>query len=150
MIWKKLLEDGSLQTKKISFREVDLVLEKSSKALKAAEILFEKDIYDSVLREAYNAMLIAGRALIFSLGYKPKTVGSHAIVIKFCELYLGKDFNILIKKYERMKEKRNYLIYGAGLIISSTEARQAIENAKTFLKVIEGKILEIKKQKKLI
>ena len=37
MNWKKLLEDDSLQKKKVSFQEVDNVLNKAFESLKAAE-----------------------------------------------------------------------------------------------------------------
>lgn len=150
MTWKKLLEDGSLQKKKISFQEVELVLSKSREALKAADFLSKKDISEPAFKEAYDAMLLSGRAIIFSLGLKPKTIGSHTIVINFCELYFGLEFKVLIEKFRRMKVKRNYLIYGAGLAISSTEAENSIQNAKKFLKVIEEEIDKIKKQSKLI
>jgi len=152
MNWKKLLEDGSLQKKKISFREVDKILEKAYESLKAAEVLIEKDLEESAFKQAYESMLLAGRALIFSLGYKPRTIGTHTITIKFCESYLGlgASLKVLVKKFEKMKRKRNYLIYGIGLTISSTEAENAIKNAKQFLKIIEEKINQIRKQKKLI
>jgi len=95
-------------------------------------------------------MLLAGRALMFSLGLKPRTIGSHAITINFCELYLGTNLKILVEKFKKMRRKRNYLIYGAGLTLSPTETRNAIKSAKQFLKVIEEKIDKIRKQKKLI
>jgi uncharacterized protein (UPF0332 family) len=145
MIWKKLLEDESLQPKKISFQEVELVLSKSRESLKAAEFLFKKDIGEPAFKEAYDAMLLAGRAIIFSLGLKPKTIGSHTIVINFCELYFGSEFKVLIDKFKRMKTKRNYLIYGAGLAVSLTEAENSIKDAKKFLKLIEEEIIKIKK-----
>lgn len=150
MIWKKLLEDNSLQKKKISFKEVESVLSKASKSLKAAEILLRKDIDESAFKEAYDAMILASRALMFSLGAKPRTIGSHAITIKFCELYLGKESKILIEKFKKMKQKRNYLIYGAGLVISESEAKNAIKNAKGFIEKVKKIIQKKNPQKKLV
>jgi uncharacterized protein (UPF0332 family) len=150
MIWKKLLQDNSLQKKRVSFKEVDKVISKARRSLKAAEILAEKNIDEPAFKEAYDAMLLVGRALIFSLGLKPRTIGAHTITIKFCELYLGNKFRILVEKFRRMKQKRNYLIYGIGLMISKTETQNAIKNAKEFVKIIEKEILKQKKQKKLL
>lgn len=150
MNWKKLLEDGSLQKKKISFKEVDEVLAKAHESIKAAEVLIEKDLKDSAFKQAYDSMLLAGRALIFSLGLKPRTIGSHTITINFCELYLGTNLKILVEKFKKIRQKRNYLIYGAGLTLSSTEAKNAIKSAKQLLKIIKEKIDKIRKQKKLI
>jgi len=150
MSWKELLKDNSLQKKKISFREVDKILDKAQESLKAAEILIKKDLPESSFKQAYDSMLLAGRALIFFLGYRPRVVGSHAITVKFCQLYLGVNFKVLTEKFKKMKQKRNYLIYEAGLTISPTESQNAIRNAKQFLKTIEEKIREQRKQKKLI
>ena len=150
MNWQKLLENGELQLKMMSQKEVDGVLAKAHKLLKAASILIKEDIDESAFKEAYDAMTLASRALIFSLGYKPRTIGSHTITIKFCELYFGPEMKTLIAKFKRMKEKRNYLIYGAGIMISKTEALNAISGAKDFLSMIEAEIFKKRKQKKLI
>jgi uncharacterized protein (UPF0332 family) len=150
MTWKKLLEDNSLQEKKVSFREVESVLNKAHKSLQAAEILVKKDIDESAFKEVYDAMILASRALIFSLGYKPRSIGSHTITIKFCELYLGKKFKTLVERFKKMKQKRNYLIYGTGLTISETEAKNAIITAKEFIKEIKEIIQKNNPQKKLI
>jgi len=127
-----------------------LVLDKARKGLKASKVLFSEELYDAVLTESYDTMLRSARALIFSLGYKPRTVGSHTIVIKFCELFFEKDFQFLVARYRRMKGKRNYLIYGAGLSISAIEAKRAVQTAGEFLGVVEQKITKIKKQSKLL
>lgn len=150
MIWKTLLEKGDLQSKKISQKEVDGILSKAHKLLKAAEILTRENIDESAFKEAYDAMILASRALIFSLGYKPRTVGSHTITIKFCELYFGSEIKTLIIKFKKMKEKRNYLIYGAGLMISKTEAQNSIKSARDFIKIVEDEALKNRGQKRLI
>ena len=148
MTWKKLLEDDSLQEKKVSFREVESVMNNAYKSIRAAEILIQEDIDESAFKEAYDAMILAGRALIFSLGYKPRTIGSHTITIRFCELYLGKEFKALVERFKKMKQKRNYLIYGTGLVISGTEAKNAITTAKEFIKEIKESIQKNNPQKK--
>lgn len=150
MSWKKLLENNSLQKKGISFEEVGKILVKAYKSLRAAEFLLEKDVDESVFKEAYDAMMLAGRALMFSLGVKPRTVGAHTITINFCELYLGKEFKVLVEKFNKMRQKRNYLIYGAGLVISKTEANNALKTATDFIKKIENLIQSKNPQKKLI
>ena len=71
MTWRKLVEKGSLKPKKISLKEIDATLSKAGKCAKASAILFTKKLPENAFKEAYDAMIIAGRALIFSLGYKP-------------------------------------------------------------------------------
>jgi len=150
MIWKKLLENNSLQKKEVSFEEVNRVLNKAYKSLRAAEFLLKKDVDESVFKEAYDAMILASRALMFSLGVRPRTIGAHTITINFCELYLGKKFKTLIEKFKKMKKKRNYLIYGIGLVISKTEAENALKTAKEFIEKIKYIIQANNPQKKLI
>jgi len=143
------LENKSLQKKQISFQEVERVLDKANTCLRAAKLLLEKDVDESVFKEAYDAMILASRALMFSLGLKPRTIGSHAITIDFCSDYLGDDFKILIGKFRRMKKKRNYLIYGIGLVISKTEADNALRAAQEFVDKILKFIQEKNPQQKL-
>jgi len=139
------LKNHSLVKKRASHKEVDNVLGKARQSLKAAEFLLEKNFEDGAFKEAYDAMLLASRALIFSLGLRPRTVGSHTIAIRFCQEYLDVDFKVLVEKFRRMKDKRNYLIYGAGLLISKTEAQNAIRTGKEFLNLIEKEILKERK-----
>ena len=44
---------------------------------------------------AYNAVLQAGRALMFSQGYRPDGANQHVSVVKFVELYLDKNDSII-------------------------------------------------------
>lgn len=150
MSWKKLLENNSLQKKKVSFREVENVLEKTNRCLKAAGLLLREDVDESVFKEAYDAMLLVGRALMFSLGLKPRTVGSHSITIDFCELYLGAEFKVLISRFKKMKQNRNYLIYGIGFMVSKTEAENALRAAEEFVEKVSGLIKKKNPQKELI
>lgn len=148
MIWKKLLAEGKIQKKSVSFDEVDMVLGRASKTLKSADFLLKEDI-ESAFGLAYEAMLIGGRALMFSLGLKPRSVGAHKVTVEFCEAFLGDNYKILADKFDRARKKRHYLIYGAGLVVSRTEAENLIKTAADFLKVIEKNIDKERKQDKL-
>lgn len=150
MTWKKLVEKGDLQKKPISSKEIDGILSKARKCLSASEILLKEKIHEPAFKEAYDAMLLASRALMFSLGYKPRTVGAHTITINFCELYFGKETKLIIEKFKRMKQKRNYLIYGAGLMVSMTETKNSIKSAKDWIDIIEEEILKHRGQKRLL
>jgi len=149
MTWKKLVESNNLQKKSVSIDEVNGVLQKSRKAIQAANLLMGENLEEFAFKEAYDSMILASRALIFSLGFKPRSVGAHSISIQFCELYLGKEYSDLILKFKKLKQKRNYFIYGTGLIVSKTEAQNAIKSAIQFLKTAEDKIAKIRKQEKL-
>ena len=63
--------------------------------------MLAEDIDESAFKEAYDAMILASRALMFSVGYKPRTIGSHVITIKFLELYFGQEMASLITRFKR-------------------------------------------------
>lgn len=68
MTWQELSDKGELRPKRVSSKEVDGVLAKARKLLRAASIMTAEDIDESAFKEAYDAMIMASRALIFSLG----------------------------------------------------------------------------------
>lgn len=139
MIWKKLLKENKIQEKSTSDAEIKAVFEKARKTLRSAGYLLEED-EESAYQLAYEAMLIAGRALMFFSGVKPRSAGAHKITVEFCEAYLGEGYRLFIEKLDRARKKRHYLIYGVGQIVSSTEAKNLIETAKAFLGIIEEKL----------
>ena len=139
MIWKKLLNENKIQGKSVSGAEVKAVFAKAQKTLRSAEHLLGED-EESAYQLAYEAMLIAGRALMFFCGVKPRSVGAHKITVEFCEVFLGENYRLFIEKLDSARKKRHYLMYGIGQIISLTEAGNLIETAKTFLDIIKEKV----------
>lgn len=90
---------------------------------------------------AYNAMLQAARALMFAEGYRTAGgEGQHKTVVQFAELALGRTFEEEVRFFEKMRVKRNQAVYDIPGIISEAEARQAIEHAAKFIRVIEETI----------
>jgi len=90
---------------------------------------------------AYNAMLQAARALMLAEGYRPgRGEGQHKIVVQFAELAMGRTFEEEVRFFEKMRVKRNQAVYDTPGIISEAEARQAIEYAAKFIRVIEETI----------
>ena len=139
MAWKKLLNENKIQEKSVSAAEVKAVFAKAQRTLRSAGHLLDED-EESAYQLAYEAMLIAGRALMFSCGVKPRSVGAHKITVEFCEVFLGENYRLFIEKLDRARKKRHYLMYGIGQIISLTEAGNLIETAKTFLDIIKEKV----------
>jgi len=149
MTYRDLVKKGLLRKEKISFDQINRILERSYRNIKSSKILLEKDEEGS-FQFAYQAMLLAARALVFSFGLRPRVVGSHKIVIEFTERVLGKEYKTLIKKFDKMRRKRHYLIYEAELTVSKTEAKNAIKTAEKFLKIIKEIIQKKNPQRKLI
>ncbi|MCX6687280.1 MAG: HEPN domain-containing protein [Methanoregula sp.] len=82
---------------------------------------------------AYNAILQAGRALMFSQGYRPDGATQHISVVKFVELYLNKNDSII---FDRMRRKRNNSVYDTAGSITESEAKFAVKQAEDLVKKI--------------
>ena len=80
-------------------------------------------------------MLLAGRVVAFSFGFRPRAAGSHKIVADFSKKVLGKEIAALVFKFNKIRKIRHYLIYGLGLSISGVDSRNAIASAVKFLKM---------------
>jgi len=83
-------------------------------------------------------MLLAGRALVFSFGFRPRALGSHKIVVDFSKKVLGKGIATIVFKFNKMRKIRHYLIYGSGLSISEVDTKNAISSATKFLKEVKN------------
>lgn len=79
-------------------------------------------------------MLQAGRALMFSRGFRPSGSNQHISVVKFSSCFLGKDDVII---FDRMRRKRNNSLYDSAGLISQTEADFAVNKAEMLVKKIE-------------
>jgi len=99
---------------------------------------------------AYQAMLHAGRALLFSQGYRPSAYQAHKTVVECTRKALGKEYKILIIKFDKMRKKRHQLIYEAVIEISTTETKSAIKSAHELVKKIEREIQRKNPQKRLL
>ncbi len=147
--FQELINAGLLKKEVVDFSLIYKIISKSHRSLKSSEILLKDGDTESSYELAYEAMLLAGRALVFSFGFRPRAVGSHKTVVDFVKIALGKDDYVLVLKFNKMRKNRHYLIYGAGLAISEIEARNAIVSAKKLLAEIENIIKKKNPQKNL-
>lgn len=150
MNYEELIKDGSLKKEEIGFDKILQLLEKAHQKIKGANLLIANDDADNSFQLAYDAMLLAGRGLVFSFGLRPRATGSHKIVVKFAGEILGEQYNDLIGRFDKARADRNYLIYGVGLRISYTEAKNAIKTAENLIKVMQQFIEKKNPQRKLI
>lgn len=91
---------------------------------------------------AYNAMLQAGRALMFAKGYRPKSQEHHLAVVSFIEtVYSSKFSEDLLKSFSKARLRRNESLYDRAGLISQTQAQNLVQKAE----VLVEKTLEILK-----
>ena len=89
---------------------------------------------------AYNAMLQAGVALMFSKGYRPKGQEHHVTVIEFVQaVYSAKFQPEVLQAFEKARKRRNDAVYDTPSVISSSQAQNLVKYADTFV----SKTLEI-------
>ncbi len=83
---------------------------------------------------AYNAVLQAGRALMFSKGYRPDGANQHISVVKFAGLFLDEQDAVI---FDRMRRKRHSTVYDMAGSISETEAGSAVSHAEVLVRKFE-------------
>lgn len=84
----------------------------------------------------YNAMLQAGRALMFAKGYRPKAQEHHLAVVSFVEaVYVAKFSDDLIKSFSKARLRRNESLYDQAGIISEKQSRNLVDKAEAFVNI---------------
>lgn len=80
---------------------------------------------------AYNAMLQAGRALMFSKGYRPKSSEHHVAVVSFIEaVYSAKFSSEVLQSFGKARLRRSESMYDRAGSISEKQGRNLVEKAE--------------------
>jgi len=90
MSLEELLRDRIIRKIKPDRKLALKSLEHAKNDIETAKILIDNERFDWALAVAYNAMLQAGRALMFSKGFRPSSTEGHVAVVKFLQATLGK------------------------------------------------------------
>jgi uncharacterized protein (UPF0332 family) len=86
---------------------------------------------------AYNAALQAGRALMFSRGYRPEGSNQHISVVRFCAEFLPREEALWL---DRMRRKRHQSVYDVAGSVSEREAEDSVKRAEKIMRKIEDLI----------
>lgn len=87
---------------------------------------------------AYNAVLQAARALMFSKGYRSSVKeGQHVAAVRFSEIVLEKELGDAIAVFDKMRSKRHRVIYDVSGSVSLQEAKEAFQFAVRFVETVE-------------
>lgn len=128
--------------------EVKLHLKKAHQKLQAAEVLLDNRLYADAVSRAYYAMFHAAKAVLLLTDVKPKT---HVGVIKEFGLeFVSEGYvdELLGKSFSAARENREFADYDIHVEITEEEAKETINNAKSFVEVVERLIekLEIERR----
>ena len=113
---------------------IDNTLTLAKRDLHTAKTVFESRDYDWSFAISYNAMLQAGRALMFSEGVRPKGEFKHVSVVEFCKKRFGKEFSEkVLFMMDKIRKKRHIAVYEQVNIVSTEEAENALRLATEFV-----------------
>ena len=129
-----LEREGLIRKLPYDRKKVEDAIGLAHRDLRTSRTILSTD-HDWAYTIAYNAVLQAGRALMFSKGYRPDGANQHISVVKFAELYLDSKYAII---FDRMRRKRNSSVYDMAGSISDTEAESAVRHAEVLIRMIEG------------
>lgn len=139
MPFEAYLKKGLLKGERINFRQIEKQIIRAKKDLKTAQkVLPDDPEWGATI--AYHAMLRAGRALLFSKGFLPADGGQHRTVVELVHELLGKDYSLLVQKFEKMRRRRNVFFYESDPFGTLTEAENALKTASELIHVIEEMI----------
>ncbi len=91
----------------------------------------------AALALVYDSMFHAANALIRYQGFRPGFKLQHLGIMEAVKRTLGKDFEDLMSKYNKLRIKRNNFGYQAIYNISKTQLMNDIKDVKEFIKIIE-------------
>lgn len=94
--------------------------------IKTARAVLSTD-YDRAYTIAFNVVLQAGPALMFSKGYRPEGNSQHIPVVQFAGLFLDKDDAVI---FDRMRRKRNSYVYESSGTVTEKEAEYAVRQSE--------------------
>lgn len=135
MNYSELIKDNRIKEGKFSKKQIQDCLNLAKRDIKTARKILNDDP-DWAYNIAYNAMLQAARALMFSKGYRATGEWQHATTIQFAQITLGDEFESTLEFMDRMRRKRHRTVYDIAGLISTKEATEAIETAESFVNEI--------------
>jgi uncharacterized protein (UPF0332 family) len=91
---------------------------------------------------AYNAILQASHAFMFSEGYRPTSHEGHKNTFAFMRIAMGKPYEDLITYFDRVRNKRNQAMYDIAGKISESEAKTLFKMAVDFVVLVKKLLKE--------
>lgn len=132
----------------VNFTQINKILQKAYKTLQSAKTTLKINPEDCFTL-AYESMLKTTLALMLSHGYRPKMqLGHHRTLVNYSKYILKDKFSKITATYDRMRQKRNKLVYDVASV-SKTEARQSVLIAKKYFQIVKQKIAQENPQQKL-
>lgn len=139
MSFEDLEKEGLIRRLPVDKKKVMDSFVLAQRDLRTSKRLLDDDS-DWAFSIAYNALLQAGRALMFSLGFRPVGKAQHISVIRFVEAAVGEDVSGLVVAFDRMRRKRHRVVYDTAGSVSLLEAENAIGRGENFLEIVKTRL----------
>lgn len=132
---KIMLNQDLIKKQKVDFSQTKALLLRAQKDVIAAKANLEID-EEVTYNYAYLAMLRCGRSIVFMKGYRSVDGQQHKTIIELSGEILGEEFKNIVKKFDRMRRKRNQFTYDPFIPVSKIEAENALKTAEEFVKIV--------------
>ncbi len=126
-----------MSEKENTFKVAKEYMERSDKAISAAQLLFKNEFFEDAISRAYYSVFHASKALLCLLGEDTRTHKGLQVVFGIRVIKEG----LLEQKFGRILNKllsfRESADYGIVSFISEEDARNAINDAEVFITKIK-------------
>lgn len=138
----RLLQNRKIELYQSSQAEIDSKISIADANLRSCKQIVpinHPDVDDTAYKEAYNAILQAATALMYSSGYKVRDRGSHHLTTQqFIEAEYAGEFEAdIINILGHARQMRNMLQYDVSEAVSHSEAEDLISKADRFVKTVK-------------
>ncbi|MCM8831903.1 MAG: HEPN domain-containing protein [Candidatus Omnitrophica bacterium] len=139
MNFKELQKQNLIEKYQVTPHEINSIIEAAKNDIKTAQNLLNVDTCWA-FNIAYNCLLEASLALMYSKGFRPIGEAKHVSIILFLKKILGKNYQSKIERFNQMRRKRHKAVYGILRNITEYEAKEAVKFATEFLEEIIKRI----------
>ena len=122
----------------VTSEEISELFAVARRDLRTAQSLVDIDL-DWAFAVAYNSILQLSVAYMNYLGFRPRGEGKHYHTFRFMAEALP-DEQVMVKRLQRLRKKRNASIYEHPGLVSEKEAHEVIDFATRYYQHIEEKL----------
>jgi uncharacterized protein (UPF0332 family) len=122
----------------VDWPQIDRFLASADRKLASARKILEFD-EEACLQQAYEAMLKASLAFMFSHGFRARSQpGHHIAIIDFVRARFDKKHAPLLTVFDRLRRKRNLALYDDTGFVSHHDAEESIVAAQRYIEILRA------------
>lgn len=130
---------GLLKKCEPDFRQIALQISRAIRDMHTLNLVIDEDP-EWAATIAYQSMLRAGRAMLFSYGYLPADGQQHKTVVELTSKLLGRNYEEITRQFDRFRKKRNVFFYESRESGNKSEALKAAETALMLINAVKENV----------